>query len=385
MRLLILSPSVYPEPGGLQRYTYSLAVSLARQGHKVHLLTLDDAEGFVSHNANLTCSTMRFSHSVANNLLVKMWQKAYLGLMMHRKVARFDPDQIICTWWDPFGYLALIVSRLRGIPIICVAHGQETMRLPQDFGARQLKQWLRDSTFRYATLVVAVSNFTQKRIVDMGVDENRVKVVPNGLSLDYIRQAPSFSKDVCRASLSLDGHIILQVGRLVPRKGHKFVFEALPTIKSTLDQPIRFVIVGSGPYREELEQKASQMGVRDNVTFTGFIPDAELHCYYAASDIVVMPAFNPNDRGDVEGFGIVYLEAYAHGKPVIGARAGGVPDAIVHRETGLLVPPGDPNALEESVLYLLKNPSEARMMGIFGQKLVNTRWNWNVLYKEFLL
>jgi phosphatidylinositol alpha-1,6-mannosyltransferase len=233
--------------------------------------------------------------------------------------------------------------------------------------------------------VIAVSNFTEKRIMDMGVNEDKIKFVPNGLSADYIEEASGFSKEASRALLKLDGYVILQVGRLVPRKGHELVLKALQAVRQELDEPVCYVVVGSGPYRKELEIRASQLGVRENTVFTGFIPDKELHLYYSASDLVVMPSFNRTDSGDVEGFGIVYLEAYAHAKPVIGASAGGVPDAIMNEETGLLVSPGDTEALAAGILRLLKNSSESKRMGVYGQKLVMTRWNWDNLCDEFLL
>jgi phosphatidylinositol alpha-1,6-mannosyltransferase len=385
MRILILSPSVYPEPGGLQRYTYNLAVSLARRKHKVLLITLDKADSFVCPNSNLTYSAVRRWSSVGNGFLEKLWQKVYLGWTLWKTVENLNPDEIICTWWDPLGYLATLISRLKSVPFIIVGHGQEVIRLPQRVGTKGLKMWLRNLAFRYATLVVAVSNFTKKRIMDMGVDEDRIKVVPNGLSSDYIEEASGFSKEASRALLKLDGHVILQVGRLVPRKGHELVLKALRTVKQELDEPVCYVVVGSGPYRKELETGASQLGMRENTVFTGFISDEELHRYYSASDLVVMPSFNPTDPGDVEGFGIAYLEAYAHAKPVIGASAGGVSDVIINEKTGLLIPPGDIKALAAGILRLLRNTSEATTMGLYGQKLVNIRWNWNILCDEFLL
>ena len=385
MRILVLSPSVYPQPGGLQRYTYNLAATLAGRGHDVHLLTLDEAEGFRSTSANLTYSAVERWQSVSGGLLAKLSQKAYLAWTLHQTLKRFNPDQIICTWWDPLGYLALPLSRLRGVPLLCVGHGQEVIRLPQRAGARWLKKWLRDLTFRSASRAIAVSCFTKQHILNMPVHEERVKVVPNGLSPDYIEAASSCSQELSRAQLNLDGHTILQVGRLVPRKGHMLVLQALRRVRQMLAEPVRYVIVGSGPYGQELQAAAADSGVAQNVLFTGFIPDDELHHYYSASDVVVMPAFNPADPGDVEGFGIVYLEAYAHRKPVIGAEAGGAPDAIVRGETGLLVPPGDIEALASALLRLLQNPPLAESMGSHGQALVRERWNWELLSDEFLL
>jgi phosphatidylinositol alpha-1,6-mannosyltransferase len=385
MRILVLSPSVYPQHGGLPRYTYNLAVSLVGRGHAVHLLTLDEARGFTAPSANLTYSPVKRWGSAEGTVLAKLWQKVYLEWVLQRTIRRFDPDRIICTWWDPLGYLALPLSKLQGIPLICVGHGQEVIRLPGRAWARWVKRWLRSLTFRHAARVIAVSRFTKERIKDIGLHGDQVQVVPNGLSSHYIEQASEYARKESRALLKLKGRIVLQVGRLVPRKGHELVLEAFQRIQETLDETVRYVIVGSGPYRQRLEGTATSMGIAEEIVFTGFVPDDELHHYYSASDLVVMPAHNPTNAGDVEGFGIVYLEAYAHGKPVIGAEAGGAPDAIVHEETGLLIPPGDSEALAAGILRLLEDPAEAASMGSYGQELLQTRWNWDWLCDAFLL
>jgi len=134
-----------------------------------------------------------------------------------------------------------------------------------------------------------------------------------------------------------------------------------------------------------LRRKAQALGLEGSAVFAGNVPEDELHRYYRESDLVVMPSHNPRDPGVVEGFGIVYLEAYAHGKPVIGVRSGGVPDAVHDGVTGLLVPPGAADQLEHAILWFIQNPAEGRAMGERGRELVLTQWRWENLCKEFLL
>ena len=385
MRILILSPSVYPEPGGLQRYTFNLAESAARNGHDVQLCTLASPEHFVCSYQNLVYAPVNRWASVEGGVLKQLWQKVYLLKMLDELVIRFRPDEMICTWWDPLGYLAALISRWRGIPYVCVGHGQEILQLSEDLHIRKIKRRLKQLAFNNADRVIAVSRFTKQCIVKVGVSQEQVKVVPNGLSPEFIKRASGFSQESARLMLGIDGHIILQVGRLVPRKGHELMFDALPIVRRNLGSPVSYVIVGSGPYMDILKKKVRALGLEKSVLFTGFVPDDRLHLYYSATDIVVMPSHNPERPGDVEGFGITYLEAYAHGKAVIGTSVGGVPDAILHEETGFLIPPGDSEILSRRIVDLLRDPSKAVMMGQHGQRLVQTRWNWDFLYREFLL
>jgi phosphatidyl-myo-inositol dimannoside synthase len=312
-------------------------------------------------------------------------QKYYLLHTLHKAIKAFHPKEIICTWWDPWGYLAILLGHFAKIPVICVGHGQEVIHSSEKSFAKLAKNWLRSYIFRRSALVVAVSNFTKSQIESLGVKSLNIKVIPNGLMSDYIKNANQSILPSNGTQNFVDRHVILQVGRLVSRKGHETVLQALTQIRGYLSKPVVYIIVGAGPQQEPLMQLAQQLGLQDGIIFTGFIPDENLHHYYRSADVVVMPSHNPRNAGDVEGFGIVYLEAYAHAKPVIGVRAGGVPDVIQHEETGVLIPPGDVSALAKAFLRLLNNPEEAKKMGEKGRERLNTEWEWGKLCQEFLL
>ena len=170
------------------------------------------------------------------------------------------------------------------------------------------------------------------------------------------------------------GPIVLCVSRLVPRKGQDTLIRAWPAVRSAIPDA-RLLLVGDGPYRGELHRLADGLGVTGSVTFTGSVPD--LAGYYAASDVFAMPCRTRRAGLDVEGLGIVYLEASAAGLPVIGGDSGGAPDAILDGETGYVVPGRDVATLAGRIVGLLADPARARAMGRRGQAWTEQEWDWS--------
>jgi phosphatidyl-myo-inositol dimannoside synthase len=383
-KILVLTPSIYPQPGGLERYTYYLASSLSKR-HSVVVLSLLFPGSQPPQHANLDYYfPSRFS-KVGQNVIAQVFQKVYLFFLLLHLHNQYKFEQVICTWWDPLGYIVLVLAKLYRVPYLCVAHGQEVSNLQAHSIFQTLKFTLRRLTFRQAKFAVAVSRFTGERLAMMGVPREKIRVIPNGLSSEYLDLADTFSKIDARQQLNMDGEkIILQVGRLVERKGHETVLAAIARV-THLDWPIKYVIAGDGPYRRYLEKKCLELGVEKQVTFTGRLSDNQLHQYYCAADLVVLPSHNPLNASDVEGFGIVLLEAYAHGKAVIGSATGGIPDAILQQKTGLLIPPGDSEQLAAGISYLLTNPEESARLGEEGKLMTRQVWNWDILQAQYIL
>ena len=142
------------------------------------------------------------------------------------------------------------------------------------------------------------------------------------------------------------------------------------------------LLVGSGPETGRLRQLARQFGVADSVVFTGQVPDAELPAYYDAGDVFAMPCRTRRGGLDVEGLGIVYLEASATGLPVIAGDSGGAPDAVLSGETGYVVPGRDVAALAARLNELLADPAGARAMGEKGLAWVDREWRWDLVARR---
>ncbi len=166
----------------------------------------------------------------------------------------------------------------------------------------------------------------------------------------------------------------LSVGNLVARKGHDMVIRGLRRLRQTVPEAT-YLIVGHGSYRVQLENLAKGLEVRDRVIFAGLAAE-ELPNIYAISDVFVMPSREQLEECDVEGFGLVFLEASACAKPVVGGRSGGIPDAIVDGVTGLLVNPHDPEDIANALARLLTNNHLAIRLGQQGRSWVIKYFSW---------
>ncbi len=165
------------------------------------------------------------------------------------------------------------------------------------------------------------------------------------------------------------------VSRLVPRKGQDLLIRAWPRVRAEVPDAA-LLLVGGGSYQAALRRLAQRTGVADQVILTGSVPFAELPAHYAAGDVFAMPCRTRRGGLDVEGLGIVYLEASATGLPAISGDSGGAPDAILDGETGYVVPGRDAAALASRIISLLQDPDGARAMGEKGRSWVERDWTW---------
>jgi phosphatidyl-myo-inositol dimannoside synthase len=173
-----------------------------------------------------------------------------------------------------------------------------------------------------------------------------------------------------------DRRVVVCVSRLMPRKGQDSLIRALPQIRARAGDDVALLIVGGGPYRERLEQLVDELGLQAHVVITGGVPWEELPAHYAAGDVFAMPSRTRQRGWDVEGLGIVYLEASATGLPVVAGDSGGAPDAVLDGRTGFVVGGRDQSALVERVAELLGDAAMAERMGRAGRAWVESDWTW---------
>jgi phosphatidylinositol alpha-1,6-mannosyltransferase len=282
----------------------------------------------------------------------------------------------------PFGPQTLIhsaralpegVSIMLGIPFhrrryLCWAHGEEltTAALSREF------TFLIRRSFCAAAAVLSNSHNTRRLLEEFGVPRERIAVVHPGV--DVNRFTPETDGTSIRQRYAPHGETLLvTIARLQRRKGHDHAIQALPLLRKDCPH-VRYLIVGDGEERPYLEALAKEYGVQDCVSFTGKVPEDDLPAYYAAADVFLHP--NRIFEADSEGFGIVFLEAQATGKPVVGGRTGGVPETMIEGETGLLVS-GEDVAETAAVLRRLVEDKELRArMGAAGRRLVATQFSW---------
>jgi phosphatidylinositol alpha-1,6-mannosyltransferase len=194
--------------------------------------------------------------------------------------------------------------------------------------------------------------------------------------VDVDKFHPGVDGSEVRARHGLTGRpVIVCVSRLVPRKGQDMLIRALPAVRRRVPGAA-LLLVSGGPYRPKLERLAREQGVESDVVFTGSVPWAELPQHYAAGDVYAMPCRTRAGGLDVEGLGIVYLEASATGLPVVGGDSGGAPDAVREGETGYVVGGRDVAALSARLIDLLTDGSRATAMGEAGRAWVEKEWQW---------
>lgn len=367
MRLLFVTQDFPPEVGGIQTYSWEVAQGLAeRASHLEIVAPAHPGAEEVDRRAPFTIN--------------RVWGRPDLlpgtafPTVLHR-TRHLRPDVTLHAQWQTVGTSAL-TQWTTGRPhhIACAAHGRELLFNPfASFpGLRPAYERLRRGLLKWPDVFFPVSHYTAGLLHERGVPRERLHVVPNGTNPDHFRPLDG---SALRRRLGLgERPLLLTVGRLVPRKGVDTVLQALPRVARTVPE-VQYLVVGTGPDASRLERLAERLQVRDRVHFVGEVSHQELPLYYSAADLFVMPAREA--RPDVEGFGIVFLEANACGTPVIGARTGGIPDAIDEGETGLLVPPDDPMALAASAARILTTPQEAEVLGRQGRERVLREANWD--------
>lgn len=244
------------------------------------------------------------------------------------------------------GWLVLACRYLLGCKVIQYVHGEEITVNGTSRSERMKRVYL-----RLSDAIIAVSRFTRNALLqEMSVEPAKIALIENGVDVDRFYEKPRPLPLIDRHHLQ-GKRVILSVGRLVERKGFDKMLMAMPRVLQR-HPDVHYVVVGEGPYHGELERIAQEFGVAEHVTFVGRVSDDELVDYYALCDVFALPNREMPD-GDTEGFGLVYLEANACGKPVISGLAGGVLDAVQDGVNGLTVDGTDPEGIAEVTLRIL--------------------------------
>jgi len=377
VRYLLLSEDYVPLVGGHIMWLHEICRRLGNvrvlTSAVGHLPATEEADGVSIHRIRLKRHIFLRPESLF--LYAKYLVRGALDALRTR------PDVVIAARVLPEGLVANVVSKVLRIPSVIFAYGEEIATWGKAGVAaarRRLTGRLKESclwrSFRATNRIVAISQFTRNLLIEAGVHAKTVFVVRPGT--DPVRFVPSEKNREMIARLGLDGkQVLLTVGRLCERKGQDTVLRAMPAVLREVPNAV-YLIAGDGEYGSELRELADSLGIAANVRFLGEVPQEELPDIYGLCDVFVMPN-RVLGGNDVEGFGIVFLEANACGKPVIGGRSGGVPEAVVDGETGLLVDGSSPAAVAEAVLRLLRNPDLARRLGRAGRERVCRELTWD--------
>jgi phosphatidylinositol alpha-1,6-mannosyltransferase len=293
--------------------------------------------------------------------------KACLEIIKHRKLSR-----VAFGAAAPLGIMARAFRRAGVQKLVALTHGHEVWWAkvpPFSLAIRFMSKNLDAITYLGDYTKGEISKALSKS------DANKLVQIAPGIDVEHF--VPTDSSNL-RADLGLtDKSVIISVGRLVHRKGQDKLIAALPAIKAKIPN-VHLVLVGVGPHQEHLEKLAAKLKVADCVTFIGRINYAELPKYICLGDIFAMPSRSRFFGLEVEGLGIVYLEASACGLPIVGGKSGGAPDAVLVGETGVVVDGTNTFEIAEACIELLNNPELCALMGANGRAWIIENWRWEI-------
>ncbi|MFV9636506.1 glycosyltransferase family 4 protein [Mycobacterium neumannii] len=376
-RVLLVTNDFPPRRGGIQSYLQQLVDHLEAEGR--HTLTVYAPKWKGSDEFDRDAS-----YQVVRHPTTLMLPEPSVSGRMRRLIEQTAAETV---WFGAAAPLALMAPLARDAGarrVIASTHGHEVgwSMLPL---ARNALRRIGSAT----DAVTYVSQYTRRRFTSAFGPRAALEHLPPGVDTD--RFTPDeIARAELRARYRLGNRpVVVCLSRLVPRKGQDMLIRAMPAIRQRVPGAA-LVIVGGGPYRSTLHKLAHGFGVADDVVFTDAVPGDELPAHHAMADVFAMPCRTRGAGLDVEGLGIVYLEASATGVPVVAGRSGGAPETVRDGETGVVVDGWDVGAIAAAVGDLLADPDRAVRMGAAGRRWVVDNWQWhtqatrlsNLLYPE---
>lgn len=271
------------------------------------------------------------------------------------------------------GLVAYLIKKILKTPYILYAHGEEiTLRISVN---KDTMQKIYDS----ATYIIANSNNTKNLLMGLGVNEGKIQIIYPGVDAKTFNPCTKFLPILKRHNLEKK-RILLTVSRIEKKKGHDNVIKSLPMVIKKIPNLV-YLVVGKGSEENQLKHLVQELNLEKNVIFVGEAKSEELPAYFCCCDIFIMMNRDIENK-DIEGFGIVFIEASACGKPVIGGNSGGAKEAIVDGVTGFLVEPTNLDKISEKIILLLSNSALAQKLGSNGRKRAKTRFGWANYYKR---
>ncbi|MET0424913.1 MAG: glycosyltransferase family 4 protein [Actinoplanes sp.] len=359
-RTLLITNDFPPRPGGIQQFVHNLAV---RQPPGSLVVYASTWKGSAAFDAEQPFEVVREPTGV-------LLPTPAIGKRAAALARQHGCDRVWFGAAAPLGLLAAGLRRSAGVErAVALTHGHEIgwAALP---GARQLLRRIA----RGNDVVTYLGEFQRTRLDRALHGLTSLERLAPGVDVDTFH--PGVDGSQVRERYGLTGRpVVVCVSRLVPRKGQDMLIRALPAIRRRVPGAA-LLLVSGGPYRKDLERLAREQEVESDVVFTGSVPWAQLPQHYAAGDVYAMPCRTRAAGLDVEGLGIVYLEASATGLPVVGGDSGGAPDAVREGVTGHVVGGRDVPAIADRIAGLLADPDRAKAMGAAGREWVEQEWRW---------
>ncbi|MCW2576096.1 MAG: hypothetical protein JWR66_2126 [Modestobacter sp.] len=365
-RTLVVTNDFPPRQGGIQTFVAAL---LATRPPESVVVLASDHPGSAEHDAALPYEVVR----APTGMLLPTPGAARTAAVLARehgcRTAFFGAAA-------PLGLLAPALRRAGVERLVGATHGHETgwVALP---AARQAMRRIAAGL----DVVTYISEYTHSRLAPALGDRTELVQLSPGVDAD--RFTPDADGTAVRERHGLgDAPVVVCVSRLVPRKGQDTLVEGWSQVLARHPRA-RLLLVGGGPMEATLRRMIAARGLEGSVVLAGGVPVEQLPAHYAAGDVFAMPCRTRRRGLDVEGLGMVFLEAAACGRPVVAGTSGGAPETVREGVTGHVVDPYSPSAVAGVLADLLDNPARARAMGAAGRAWVEQRWSWTTIAHTF--
>ena len=365
-RILVVTQDFPPETGGVQAYLFELVQHFHRRGNSVTV---------VCPGSKSTPSPLPPEVKVIRVGIHSSWLFLPLLFRLPRLLKEGEFTHVVYAQWQGVLSELLLPHRARKHQSLCLVCGRELLTSVLIPFHGLLSRW----AFRQVDVAVSISAAVESLFRTRIPFTNRLVRIHPGVDPERFHPVDA---QFLRKRYDLDGGpVVVCIARMVHRKGMDLLIKAFAKVLRRIPSA-RLILGGDGPEAIALRNLVAELGIADRVCFTGRISDSELVMHYSLATIFALPS--RQGPRDVEGFGIVYLEAGACDVPVIGTRTGGIVDAVEEGVTGLLVPQEDVDSLTIALLRLLENPEEARQLGRHARQRILRALTWEQTGDQFL-
>ncbi|MBU0995292.1 MAG: glycosyltransferase family 4 protein [Proteobacteria bacterium] len=356
--IIFLTCNFMPVRGGISNYIYEIIRHLPNENIRIIGLPTKNSKQFHS-NQNFKISRLNVPVNSASSIFFKfIWPVYFWTLKKYKNSSVVLCDCAHHTLLIP----AILFSKFYAVPFGVFTHGTDLLKHQGKVYSKIFNKLL-DA----AEIVFSNSEQTKKILLSIGLKSHKIKVVYPNVNIQKFKDKASVETIIDRHNLH-NKKIILTVSRLVERKGIDTFIKSMIIIIKSLPEA-HYLIVGTGSYGEKLKELVCRYKLNKHITFAGFIPDEEINAYYSVCDLFVLVS-RCLSIGDIEGFGIVFLEANYFGKPVLAGNSGGISEAVLHNKTGIIVDPDNIQEVAKAAVQLLENRTFSQKLGTAGRERV---------------
>ncbi|MFC1815838.1 glycosyltransferase family 4 protein [Thermodesulfobacteriota bacterium] len=369
MNILFVTSNFPPMDGGIAVFDYHICRELCARGHDVSVLTTryHASEDFDSQQYFYT---QRLSGKMRPTSVEAIYRILYLSVKQKIEVIFFG--HFGSTHW--LG--GVLSKKFLKIPYIILVHGTEFNAYFHRFAWAD--RYASKVVLKNASTIIVNSQTTKKLVEVHDFSTGRIHIVHPGADPANFKSDDSESGIVDKLGLK-NKKVLLSASRLVAKKNHKNVLKALPSVIKKIPNLV-YLIIGKGEEEEKLIKLTRYLRLEKYVTFVGYVEPKDMPLYYNICDVFAMPSKTVGI--DYESFGIVYAEANACGKPVIGGKSGGVEDAVIDGVTGIIVDPDNIEEISQAIVRFLTDEGYAQKLGGNGRRRVEEELNWGVVGKK---